>query len=283
MPPAATSGPAATRTMVTTPQSTAALAVPPDLPADQIPFWLAWRKGPHADTYGLEKGPNTYCARCHAPANYDAQAKVDAPPNCVSCKFPTDTQVRLAEHNQFIAQGDWRSIGCDICHQAGAKGGVLATVAWRDPATRQYQPIATATELCSKCHADTDTLRHRRDLGQAAHKGFSCVGCHDAHSMAASCTAAACHPAAAAHNATTPGHDPKHGKVDCVACHDAAGLQVGRVKDTGNWTTWRTTELLGRKTTAQYKSHALQRAVNCARCHFPGNSFGLPENVSAKP
>ncbi|MCZ7672106.1 MAG: hypothetical protein M5U34_35770 [Chloroflexi bacterium] len=26
-----------------------------------------WENGPHANTYALEKGPNTYCAKCHAP------------------------------------------------------------------------------------------------------------------------------------------------------------------------------------------------------------------------
>ncbi len=54
---------------------------------------------------------------------------------------------------------------------------------------------------------------------------------------------------------------------------------MGRVKETGIWTSWRSTELLGRKTNAAYVSHNLQRAVDCARCHFPGNGFGLPADV----
>ncbi len=253
-----------------------------DLPEAQKPMWAGWRTGPHANTYSLEKGPNTFCARCHSPMNYDAASKVDPPPNCVSCKFPTDPRVRVAEHNRLVPENEWRSIGCEVCHRV-ENGAIFKGIAWRDPATGQYQAIASATDLCERCHTDTETLRHKRDLGQAAHRGFTCVSCHDPHSTQASCTAAGCHPGPGASLTPPPGHDPAHATVNCVACHDASGMQVGRVKETGLWTTWRTTELLGRKTTSPALSHSMQRQVDCSRCHFAGNGWGLSEIAKPKP
>jgi hypothetical protein len=46
--------------------------------------------------------------------------------------------------------------------------------------------------------------------------------------------------------------------------------------DQSGWVTFRTTELLGRKTKAAYQSHNVQRAADCARCHFAGNPWKLP-------
>ncbi len=294
-PPATATRPSAAASPTAAPAPTAAQAAalrtsPPGLPEAQMPYWISWREGPHANTYGLEKGPNTFCARCHAPANYDVASKVDPAPNCVSCKFATDTQVRIAEHNRFVPESEWKSIGCDVCHRV-ENGAVVKGLAWRDPASGQYQAVASATDLCEKCHTDTETLRHKVDLGQVTHRGFTCVSCHDPHTAQASCTAAACHAAVAQGSApaasgtavpAAPGHhDAAHAEVACYACHDASGTQVGPVKETGVWTTWVTTELLGRKTTSAGISHNLQRQVDCSRCHFAGNGWGL--SVIAKP
>ncbi len=283
VPPVATLPPPTATVAAPTARPTAAAGVTPaDLPEAQKPIWASWRIGPHADTYGLEKGPNTFCARCHSPMNYDAASKVDPPPNCVSCKFPTDPQVRVAEHNRLVPENEWRSIGCEVCHRV-ENGAVIEGIAWRDPATGQYQAIASATDLCERCHTDTETLRHKRDLGQAAHRGFTCVSCHNPHSTQASCTAAGCHQRPGASLTPPPGRDPAHATVGCVACHDASGMLVGRVKETGLWTTWRTTELLGRKTTSPALSHSMQRQVDCSRCHFAGNGWGLSEIAKPKP
>jgi hypothetical protein len=62
---------------------------------NQALYWNAWEAGPHANTYDLEKGPNTYCAKCHSPTNWDPAAVVDPPPNCVSCKFPFESEPRI--------------------------------------------------------------------------------------------------------------------------------------------------------------------------------------------
>jgi hypothetical protein len=238
-------------------------------------IWTAWRQSPHAATYALNKGPNTYCARCHSPRNWDPRATVDPPPDCVSCKFDFEAQPRLAQGNPLVAAGDWASIGCDVCHLT-VDGQTTADLAWLNTATGQYEPVADATALCGHCHADTEVLRHRRDLGGQAHSAFTCAACHDAHSTQASCTAADCHAGAGLSATPVPGHDDAHVSVACVGCHDAGTLAVAPVEDSGLWITWRTTELLGRSQSEPYQSHNLQRAVDCQRCHYPDNPWQLP-------
>jgi hypothetical protein len=281
--------------------------LPPNVPDNQKAVWSLWINGPHSSTYGLDKGPNTYCARCHSPENYDPKSTVDAPPNCVSCKFPTDQLVRKATGNPLVVEADWKSIGCLNCHRV-EKDVVSSELAWRDPATGQYLPVGSTTALCEKCHTDTDTLRHHRDMGTTAHKDLGCTSCHNPHSAQANCSASGCHtgitglqtasatltplvaegspepaktPATSAKGATT-GHDAAHSRVTCSACHDASGLTVGKIKETGIWSNWRVTEVAGRKTNAPYVSHNLQRQVDCGRCHFAGNGFGLSVQATTK-
>ena len=68
---------------------------PSPTPRDDSAIRASLAEGVHADTYSLGTGPNTYCAVCKSPANWDPQAVVDAPPNCVSCKFESDTTMRV--------------------------------------------------------------------------------------------------------------------------------------------------------------------------------------------
>ncbi len=101
---------------------------PTPLP-DQSMFITAWEEGPHADTYDLGKGPNTYCSRCHSPQNWDPAATVDRPPNCVTCKFPTDAELRIASTMDFVEEEDWVGITCESCHQM-ENGVVVPGLAW---------------------------------------------------------------------------------------------------------------------------------------------------------
>jgi hypothetical protein len=245
----------------------------------EVALRQAWQDGPHAETYDLGKGPNTYCARCHAPKNWDPAAKVDPPPNCVSCKFAFEAEPRVAISNPQVPEADWESIGCDVCHPVEA-GTVLAELTWLDPVTGYHETVATATELCQRCHTNTETLRHQRDLGSDTHQGFTCVDCHDPHSAAASCTKAGCHAIESTPGASVPGHDAAHHNVKCDACHDATGLAVGPVEGQAIWAAFRTTQLLGRDNTSAYQSHNLQRPVACSRCHYPDNPWAL--SVSAE-
>jgi len=241
---------------------------------DQSAYWQAWRGGAHAASYDLGKGPNTYCARCHSPANYDPMAKVDPPPNCVSCKFAFESEPRVAVSNPLVPEADWKGVGCESCHWM--KGGVAqAEISWLNVQTGYHETLATTTALCEKCHADTETLRHKRDLQDGAHQGYTCTQCHDAHTTQASCTAANCHPQVGSEPEPVAGHDANHVQVTCVACHDAGGLQVGPLEGQDVWVTFRTTQLLGRANTEPYQSHYLQASAPCQRCHFDDNPWGL--------
>lgn len=231
----------------------------------------AWATGPHANTYGLEKGPNTYCARCHAPQNWDSGAVIDSPPNCVTCKFPFEETLRIAQGNTFISEDEWQNIGCEICHSV-TTDGEISGIAWLDTRTGYYVTLETSTELCEQCHRDTETLRHQRQIGDHVHQDFTCIDCHDPHTGLASCTAPGCHA-----DVSTL-HDVAHPTVTCVVCHDAAGYSVDFDHENQLWVVLRTTEVLGRPSTSPYKSHSLQKTVDCARCHYSDNPWGLPNH-----
>lgn len=189
-------------------------------PAELYPAeWLAWQAGPHAAGYDLGKGPNTYCARCHSPQNWDPAAKIDTPPNCVSCKFPHEEEVRIAEGNPLIPEEDWQGISCDVCHSMGVDSTEMG-VAWHDAVTGYSENVASPTDLCEKCHHDTETLRYKVDLGNQAHVDFTCTNCHEPHSTRASCGNVGCHDDVVAVMAIyNPTHLGISDNAVCVECH----------------------------------------------------------------
>jgi hypothetical protein len=281
----------------------------------QQEIWDAWKTGAHSTGYDLGKGPNTYCARCHSPANWDSQATIDPPPNCVSCKFQNEATPRIAEGNPLISESDWKGIDCNSCHRI-ENGAVVSGPAWYDAVSGYHETVADSTMLCEKCHTDTQTLKYKVDLGDQIHVGFLCTNCHDPHSLTASCTQSGCHNELDMTTTNTrPSHptmggstsciqagchtgvnfaakpevnqqsgvwshqDVRHTAVSCGACHDAAGLEVGILEGENIWVTFRTVELLGRSSQEYYPSHNFQRDVNCARCHYVDNPWGLAESV----
>ena len=302
-------------------------------PAELYPEdWLAWQAGPHAAAYDLGKGPNTYCARCHSPQNWDPEAKVDPPPNCVSCKFPNEQEVRIAEGNLLIPEEEWKGVSCDVCHPMGMDGSKME-IAWHDVVTGYSESVASPTDLCEKCHHDTETLHYKVELGTHAHTDFSCTNCHEPHSTRASCGNIGCHDDVVAvmaiynpkhlgisdnavcigchtrgmddhtmyvkeigtddcischinlieipiTSAVQLGHTIYHQSVTCSACHDASGAPVEPNEDTDKWTAIRQFELLGRTSRVPFTSHNIQREVDCLRCHFNGNPWDLPTDIS---
>jgi hypothetical protein len=253
-----------------TQQAVVESAVPTAVFVDQSAIWNKWQQSPHSHTYDPGKGPNTYCARCHAPRNWDPQAVIDPPPNCVSCKFEFEDEPRVAAGNPPVPPGEWLDIRCDICHEMN-EGLADPQPVWWDQAAAQYVPVTYSSASCEECHRDTEVLRHGRELGSDAHADFQCTDCHDAHSVAASCADSRCHSEWSVEH-----HDEeRHTAVSCIACHDASSLDVGPREAGGQWITWRTTELMGRSSTEPYQSHAVALAVDCARCHFAGNEWGL--------
>ncbi len=313
----------------TTTPTIVSIPATPTLPAEQAAAYSAWSGSPHADTYDIEKGPNTFCARCHAPLNWDYQAKADPPPNCVSCKFPHEAEPRIAISNPLVPEEDWQDIGCEVCHRMN--GNIASPeMAWLDNATGYYETMTDSKVLCEKCHVTAGAIQRGITLGEHAHKGYTCVQCHDPHSAMASCVNSGCHADVLAasllpsvehanltensqcegchpmgmqlHDMETqrsgnidclnchvernnvpldqtspPYHSKRHAAVDCVACHDASGLEIKQLENSATLTTFRSIKSPAGASSTAFVSHDIQTEVDCQRCHFAGNSFNLPE------
>lgn len=181
--------------------------------------WLAWKAGPHAAGYDLGKGPNTYCARCHSPMNWDPAAQIDPPPNCVSCKFPQEEDVRIAEGNPLIPESNWQGVSCGVCHPQGIETTDIE-LGWFNKVTGYTEAVTSTTDLCEKCHHNTDTLRYQVDLGIQTHIDFTCTDCHEPHSARASCGNNGCHEDVISVMAiNNPVHLGVSENAKCLECH----------------------------------------------------------------
>lgn len=269
-----------------------ATLTPTFLPAtltEELPLqeWQSWNVSAHANTYDSENRSNTYCAKCHSPLNWIPGASAD-------------TAAKVSE-------GEWQSIGCEICHEIKGEQAPVGLATWNQNA-RQHQPVADSTVLCSQCHVSTEYHNLAINLGAVAHSGFDCVDCHDPHSTAASCTNFGCHesirpkssmPPATPEGGQHPGnaafcgganchpsatqaalsnysiHGAVHASVSCIACHDSSGMPIGPSKELGTWTTFGTREEDETQVLEPLASHTIQSQVDCSRCHFEGNQWGL--------
>jgi hypothetical protein len=251
--------------------------------------WTLWSESAHASTGGTASVANTYCAECHSPLNWNPQAT-------------RDTAVP-------VLAGEWMNIPCEVCHEASGTGSLLASISWWDPTTDQNQPVADSTELCEKCHRDTVDFHYKVNLDDSVHSGFGCMTCHEPHSTAASCTNSGCHDQIRPESSLPPGtptggvhpnntafcgganchpaatqaalsntsiHSAMHASVSCIACHDSSGLDVAPFFDLGTWMPFQILEKDGVPTKVPVRSHAIHRTVDCTRCHFEGNGWGLP-------
>lgn len=191
-------------------------------------------------------------------------------------------------------------VDCARCHGKDMTGLALT------PAANGALSLPDAS-LCSQCHADADLLRGVDKT--LAHQGLKCLDCHNPHSTAASCANAGCHaqvrkledmppstptsghrqtgaafcggpnchPAATQAALNNPGiHGASHFMVTCQACHAAAGLQVGPLGADGAWITTRADPSGAAASPVPFSSHSVQKAVDCARCHFQDNPWKLP-------
>ena len=288
------------------PTATAVPPAPTDVPPaptavpDQSEIIAAWESGLHGNTYDLGKGPNTYCSRCHSPQNWDVNATTDRPPNCVTCKFPDDEEVRMATTMDFVEEEDWVGIGCDTCHEVDENGIASAEIAWLNVVTGEYEKAHTSTELCEKCHLTTagiavtggSGVTHQRTLGGSAHRKWAgewpqaerpqyCADCHDPHSgVPKQCVD--CHTDVTTLETHIMGNnDAMLTKVTCMACHDADEMEVGPHPDEAEGGVFVTlVSSVGRTgdMTVEYvKSHSVQWQVACDRCHFADNPWDLDE------
>ena len=246
--------------------------IPPAATPGQPSVQSTWQGSAHAATF--VEGENNGCARCHSPMNWIPTDPADMPASCASCKFTIKAP-------KPVAKADWQSVTCEVCHVVQDKT-LTTKVAWLNAAIAQfdssqtpYESLTTPDELCAKCHADVGSMKYARDMGSAAHTSFGCTKCHDEHSLAASCTAAGCHPNALKPDKPIAGHDAAHANVSCGACHDASGLSAGPVGGSKSWSSFRPTDPRGKAVATAYASHALQKRVDCGKCHSVGNAWGL--------
>ena len=275
------------------PEPTEAPPEPTALP-DQSEQIAAWEASPHGNTYDLGKGPNTYCSRCHSPQNWDPSSTTDLPPNCVTCKFPTDETIRIASTMDFVEEEDWVGINCETCHIM-ENGVATEGIAWFNPLTHEYDEVNTSTELCTKCHLTSKGVsatggrgvEHEIYLGGSAHKNWAgllddkhrpdqCADCHDPHTQQPK-LCEDCHEIDTATHAKGR-YELMKDKVTCMACHDALGLDVGPLPDEamgGMWVTQETSMGRSGLTTEFVLSHSPQWEVACDRCHYEENPYGL--------
>lgn len=265
-------------------------------PPDHSAIVAAWAKSPHGNTYDLGKGPNTYCSRCHSPQNWDPAATTDRPPNCVTCKFATDPELRMASTMDFVAEEDWVGITCETCHVV-EDGVVQEGIAWLSPLTGEYIPVNNPNELCRKCHLTSQGVSatggrgvaHEIYLGGSAHKNWAgmtsttrrpeyCSDCHDPHTQQPK-GCIGCHEIDEMEHAK--GAYPEMAEtVSCMACHEASGMDVEPHPDAAMGGIWvpvvSEVSRSGALTTSAVVSHSVQWLVVCDRCHAEGNAYELP-------
>lgn len=230
----------------------------PKPPMSDEEIQAIYQENPHASTFIVdETGQNNTCARCHAPVNWTPSMD-DIPESCLTCKF------EIKDPPSYIAEDQWEHIPCKVCHEEGKKGKMNPEIAWLEIAQiGEYAAVASSTEICMKCHSPIELPEHSMIQLGSAHADYTCTQCHDPHSAQASCGASGCHDQVLDVSLGIAGHDADHTNIDCFACHDASGLDVGPDPETGVWTV------------LEYKSHQIELAAPCSKCHFEGNSWGL--------
>lgn len=250
--------------------------------------------------YDVGHGVNDWCARCHSPQNWNPDATVGRPPNCFSCKFPFDAEVRVAEGNVLIPEDQWVGIPCNTCHEVDENGTASEEIAWLNPISMEYVDVNTPSELCEKCHITTtnnlfgSAVNHNIYFGSAHlnYAGFIgetpppeyCTDCHDPHSTQPK-TCVDCHEIDEATHSMGRYSEMKD-VVTCMACHDAAPdwhlntpsayvWSVGPYGENGEWVSIDATLDDGVPINTPITSHAIQGEVVCTRCHFEENPYGL--------
>jgi hypothetical protein len=277
-------------TVVVEPTPTPTEEPPP--PPDHSAQIAALAEGFHGDNYDVGHGPNTWCSRCHSPQNWDPAATVGPPPACMTCKFPTDEEIRIAPGNPWVLEEDWVGIQCDTCHIL-EDGVVTEGIAWLNPVKMEYEAVSNPTELCEKCHVTTtgnafgSGVDHKITLGGSAHLGYGggftgetlpptyCTDCHDPHNQVPK-QCEECHTIEAATHAK--GKYAAMPSLTCMACHDASGADVGPHPDEemgGVWVPQVTTMGRGGPSTDAIVSHSIVYTVACDRCHFEENPWEL--------
>ncbi len=149
-----------------------------------------WEHSAHANTFDDGQGANTTCASCKSPRNWDpsdlagqAQAL-----DCNSCKRVPGAPRPALEGGVAVAQKDWHNVGCEICHEP-VGDSYMTSISYWNQAEGKYDPVASTTELCAKCHEGQHGFQViEEQTASVAHQGWECTRCHGAHGTPSACT-----------------------------------------------------------------------------------------------
>ncbi len=272
-----TTAPQATQAGQTSPGATSASTDPGETSPTEAPpddpnlIQIKWEGSSHADTFVVsDNGKNSTCARCHAPFNF-IPSMDDMPESCSTCKFEVDPPP------PFTTEADWIVVECKVCHKF-KRDKIEPGFAWLEIAPiEEYAEVASATELCDKCHLAEEIVGHTSVVIMGSHPGYVCTDCHDAHDTTATCSTSGCHENT--FEANVPGHDEDHAMVACVTCHDGGGMEIGILEGSGTWFTF---QLDGEGNMIPAASHNIVLAAPCERCHFSENPWELSDSVDTE-
>ncbi len=201
------------------------------------------------------------------------------------------------------------AVPCRDCHQENAGAVIGSQISWWDAAAQTYESVTDVNALCKKCHQQPKPAPQSADENAAMHSTYPCTACHDPHTTAASCTNSGCHATVRQTNDMPPAtpsvghgqagnpfcggrnchpaataaamqprsvHGAAHVNVTCQACHAAGDLTAGPGPNGGPWVIWQASTSTENTTQEPYFPHAVELQVDCQRCHFTNNSWGLP-------
>jgi hypothetical protein len=171
----------------------------------------------------------------------------------------------------LISEQEWQDIGCEVCHP-GEPNQISGEIAFLDlDSPDGYLKVSSVKILCDQCHLATDIEGHNSTIVMGTHTEMGCADCHDPHTGAASCTASGCHQTFAEECDPIHTHDKPHREVTCSACHDAQDLKIDWNEDLHAWDTFFPQDEGTPDDYRPHTSHFLLLAVDCDRCHEPGN------------
>lgn len=226
---------------------------------------LEWTRSAHADTYDNGMGANATCARCKSPRNWQADAvAAQEALDCGACKRVPGAPRPELSGGAPINPANWKSIGCDVCHQP-AGDSYWTSISFWDPSTRTFSAVQSSTELCGKCHEGRHGFQVIEEQERSqVHKGWECTRCHGVHGLPSKCTD--CHDVSVGKTAV---EHARHAQVNCTACHDAGGLSIWQDSTAESKHYREFVPVRFAHTLTSWPSHNLRTEVDCRHCHHP--------------
>lgn len=159
-----------------------------------------WKKSKHSHTQ-IDTGPELASSDVGETPQQVIQRE-----NCMACKGPTGVLVnggmtesqalgyffstkdgKFTTKTRAIRTARWPGVSCEACHDPQNPG----VPAYFNSGTKQYETVASSTELCAKCHGnlrfpDSDHLSYNILQGtgglnvpdQQTIPGVTCTDCH---------------------------------------------------------------------------------------------------------